>query len=182
MQLKVIKADGTLEEYLHTKVIGTINNALASVDESNVFAAEQFAEAITFYLYRHHDEPRIASERIHLMIQAILSATGYDHAARALTEHRLNRQLARRRTVVVRPASSDGDAIEEPWTKSVIVRDLIARQGLDYHVARAIASAVEEKALALGLSQVRITLVRELVAGETDALLRAGRQLQTVTP
>jgi len=43
MQLKVIKADGTLEEYLHTKVIGTINNALASVDESNVFAAEQFA-------------------------------------------------------------------------------------------------------------------------------------------
>ncbi len=29
MQLKVIKSDGSIEEYLHTKVIGTFGNALA---------------------------------------------------------------------------------------------------------------------------------------------------------
>lgn len=181
MQLKVIKSDGSVEEYLHTKVIGTINNALSLVGESNVFASEQFAEAITFYLYQRNDEARIASERIHLMIQAILSATGYDHAARALAEHRLNRQLARRRTLVICPVSGSSDHPEQPWDKSMVVRDLMNRQGLDYHVARAIASAVEEKVLSLGLSRVRHTLVRELVASETDALLRAGQQLQAVT-
>jgi len=181
MQVKVIKADGSVEEYLHTKVIGTINNALALVGECNVFAAEQFAEAITFYLYQRNNESRITSDRIHLMIQAILTATGYEHAARALNEHRLNRQLARRRTVVVYP-SSDAAAVEErPWDKAIIVKDLTQQHGLDYHVARAIASAVEEKILALGLSTVRPSLVRELVAVQTDTMLQAGHQLQAIS-
>ena len=34
--LGVVKADGQLEEYLHTKVIGTINNALAAVSYTHL--------------------------------------------------------------------------------------------------------------------------------------------------
>ena len=44
MQLSVIKANGTTEEYLHTKVIGTFNNALALAGKPSVYAAEQFSE------------------------------------------------------------------------------------------------------------------------------------------
>ena len=35
-QLKVVKTNGTVEEYLHTKVICTISNALAGVEQSDV--------------------------------------------------------------------------------------------------------------------------------------------------
>ena len=51
-QLKVKKQDGAIEEYLHTKVMGTISNALASVGEADTFIAEQLAEVVTYYLYR----------------------------------------------------------------------------------------------------------------------------------
>ena len=84
MQLKVIKADSSIERYLHTKVIGTLSNALALIDQPNVFAAEQFAEAITFYLYRKRGVVKVASDEIHLMVQSALTATGYENAARAL--------------------------------------------------------------------------------------------------
>ncbi|MBN1816670.1 MAG: hypothetical protein JW828_04875 [Sedimentisphaerales bacterium] len=177
MQMRVIKSDGAVEEYLHTKVIGTLNNALALVNESNVYAAEQFSEAITFYLYRKNQDDHVASDQIHLMVQAILSATGYDHAARALNEYHLNRMLKRRRTSVTWQGE-DQVRPDEPWAKSRIVEDLMARQGLSRPLARAIASAVEEKALQLGISRIRNTLIRELVASESDAMLRAGQQLQ----
>ncbi|MBN1124364.1 MAG: hypothetical protein JXA82_05095 [Sedimentisphaerales bacterium] len=179
MQIKVIKSDSSVEEYLHTKVIGTFNNAMALVNESNVYAAEQFAEAITFYLYQKNEDNHVTSDQIHLMVQAILSATGYDYAARALSEYHLNRMLKRRRTVVTWQGE-DESRPDEPWKKSRIVDDLMIRQGLHRPVARAIASAVEEKALQLGISRIRNTLIHELVASESDAMLRAGQQLQMV--
>ena len=40
MQLKVIKADGSSEQYLHTKVIGAVSNALAQADYSDIRLAE----------------------------------------------------------------------------------------------------------------------------------------------
>ena len=52
MQLKVRKEDGSIEEYLHTKVMGTISNALATVGEADIFVAEQLAEVVTYYLYQ----------------------------------------------------------------------------------------------------------------------------------
>ena len=54
MQLKVIKADGSIEEYLHTKIIGTISNALSASGHDSTFVAEQLAEAITYYLYNNN--------------------------------------------------------------------------------------------------------------------------------
>jgi len=183
MQLKVVKADGSLGQYLHTKVIGTFSNALALIDQPNVFAAEQFADAITFYLYRKRGIFTVTSDEIHLMIQAVLTATGYENAARALNEHRLNRKLKRGRIEVV-----DGDepnSGQEPmrlclWNKSRIARDLIRKDKIDRNLARAIASSVEEKVLNLGMTQIRRSLIAELVSADTDALLQLQKQLQLV--
>ena len=75
-QLKVIKADGSIEQYLHTKVIGSFSNALDLIGEPNIFAAEQFAEAVTFHLYHNETSSSITSEQIHLMVQAVLNSTG----------------------------------------------------------------------------------------------------------
>ena len=183
MNLKVIKADGSVEEYLHTKVMGTFGNALALVDDANIFAAEQFAEAVTFYLHEKRQTQRVTSEEIHLMMQAVLSATGYEYAAAALNEHRLNRKLRRNRVEVV------DDEIEDPltpasgssrWDKAKIVRRLVKHRKIDRQIARAIAGGVEEKALNLNMAKVPGGLVEQLVLADTDAMLAAQKQLEIV--
>ncbi|MBE0534426.1 MAG: hypothetical protein IH624_02070 [Phycisphaerae bacterium] len=181
MQLKVIKSDGGLEEYLHTKIIGTVSNALGLVDDMNIFAAEQFAEAITFYLYRKRRQPRISSEEIHLMVLAVLAATGYEHASRALKEHRLSRKLKRNRIEVIDgdvPGASYEGQTTSRWDKSRIVADLVRLEKIDRQIARAIAASVEEKVLNLNLARVPGPLVRQLVLTDTEAMLAAHRQLQ----
>ncbi|MBW8036464.1 MAG: hypothetical protein FVQ79_12775, partial [Planctomycetes bacterium] len=165
MQLNVIKYDGSTEEYMHTKVIGTFHNALALADESNVFIAEQLADAITFNLYKkgtHH----ITSEEIHLVIEAVLSATDYHEAAMALSEYRNTRKLRRNRIVVV-----NNDEPQSRWDKSIIVSGLVQKNGCDKHVARAIASSVEEKVLNLAMSKVTASLIEHLVHAYTETML-----------
>ena len=72
MQLKVIKADGSVEEYFHTKVVGTINNALAESDQPDVFIAEHLADAVTFFLYRSQNHYTVTSGVILAIIRAVL--------------------------------------------------------------------------------------------------------------
>lgn len=184
MQLKVIKADGQLEEYLHTKVMGTFSNALGLVDDMNIFAAEQFAEAVTFYLYGKRDSHMVTSDEIHLMIQSVLSATGYEHAGVALNEHRLNRKLMRSRIEVLDDEFDDGgesSGLEvNRWDKSRIVNDLMRIESIEPQTARAIASSVEEKVLNLGMTKIRRSLIRQLVLADTDAMLEAQYQLQMI--
>jgi transcriptional regulator NrdR family protein len=181
MQLKVIKADGSVEQYLHTKVIGTFSNALALIDQPNVFAAEQFADAITFYLYRKRGVVTVTSDEIHLMAQSVLTATGYENAASALNEHRLNRQLKRGRIEVIdgdETAAEDEDMRLCLWNKSRIVEDLIRKDKIDRHTARTIAASVEEKVLNLQMTRIRRTLIAELVLADTATMLRVQKQLQ----
>jgi len=174
VQINVIKYDGSTEEYMHTKVIGTCHNALALADESNVFIAEQLADAITFNLYKkatHH----ITSEEIHLVIEAVLSATGYHDAAIALCEYRNTRKLRRNRIVVV-----NNDEPQSKWDKSIIVDALVQKNSCDKHVARAIASSVEEKVLNLAMSKITANLIEHLVHADTETMLLAQEQLEAI--
>ena len=160
---------------MHTKVIGSLHNALALADESNVFIAEQLADAITFNLYRknaHH----ITSEEIHLAVDAVLSATGYYNAAVALSEYRNTRKLKRNRIVVVNDNKS-----QSKWNKSIIVSGLIQKNGCNKHVARAIASSVEEKVLNLAMSKITASLIEHLVHADTETMLLAQKQLEAIT-
>ena len=134
MQLNVIKNDGSTEEYIHTKVIGSFHNALAFVDESSVFVAEQLADAVTFNLYQK-DSHHVTSDEIHLIVEAVLSATDYHDAAMALSRYRNTRKLKRNRILVVNENES-----RSKWDKSVIVNDLVEKKACNKHTARAIAS------------------------------------------
>jgi hypothetical protein len=51
---------------------------------------------------------------------------------------------------------------------------------MDRLTARAVAAAVEDKVLRMGVSKVRSSLIRELVSEDTEAILRAEQQLQAV--
>ena len=181
-QLKVVKSDGSIEEYIHTKVMGSFSNALAAVDEPSVFAAEQFAEVITFYLYERKDSHIVSSDEIHLMVHSVLTATGYEHAALALKEHRLSRNIKRKRIEVINNGNGKEERtdISSQWDKSRIVGNLI-EDNIDRHIARAIASAVEERVLRMGMSRVPCSLIEQLVAVDTDLMLQAEGQLLTVS-
>ena len=175
MQLNVIKYDGSTEEYMHTKIIGSFHNALSLADESSVFVAEQLADAVTFNLYQK-DTNHISSDEIHLTIEAVLSATGYRNAATALSEYRNARKLKRNRIVVI-----NENGRQSKWNKCVIVGDLLQRKVCCRHTARVIASSVEEKVLNLAMSKITASLIKQLVEADTEAMLRAQKQLEAIS-
>jgi len=189
-QLKVIKADGSVEEYLHTKVMGAINNALGETNQANIEIAEHFAEVVTYYLYHQQDQRTVTSSEILSVIKAVLAATGYEAAAVALSERHFKRKLRRSRIEVVSAdiqeltdaeyfagtAETDG---RRRWDKSKIVRDLMATHKLCRQTARLIASMVEEKIFSMGITLVPSSLIRQLVLGDAATVLRAQRELQT---
>jgi len=190
IRLEVIKADGSCEEYLHTKVMHTIIRVLACTEQTDIVLAENLSEVVTYFLYNKHGEAAVSSSEILSIVKAALSASGYDGAAEALANHHYYRKLRRSRTELVhvnlekgsdtRELFGDGRQLERsPWDKSVIAEDLIAEHGLDRHTARMVAGMVEEKVFSLELTAVPASLVRQLVLNDTAAVLRAQRQLQT---
>lgn len=190
-QLHVVKADGTTEEYLHTKVIGTINNALSAAGRPDIAMAEDLAEVVTYYLYKKQDQRQVSSGEILAMIKAVLTSTGHEAAAVALGEHAIGRRLRRARTEVLAVNVQDFRDVEElhrlrqspqrmPWDKSRIVCDLTTEAGMSRQTARAVASVVEERVFNMGMTLVPRSLVKQLVLGEAAAMLRAQKELQAV--
>ena len=189
-QLKVIKADGNIEEYSHTKVMGTINNALCRIGQADVFIAEQLAEVVTYFLYHRQNRRTANSSEIFSIIKAALSAVSYDEAAGELSEYHFQRRIKRSRTEVV---SIDIQQLKDAklltgteaannrcrWDKSRIAEDLVEKYDLCTQTARMIASMVEEKIFNIGISLVPSSLIKQLVLGDTAAVLRAQQQLQS---
>lgn len=191
VRLKVVKADGSVEEYLHTKVIGSIGNALAYDGQADIYIAEQLADVVTYFLYNRKTPPAVTSSEILSIIKAVLTATEYEDAAIVLTEHHFNRKLKRSRTEVVSvdiQQLADAEMLygvrQSPnrsrWDKSKIVDCLVTNHDVSRQTARTIASMVEEKIFNMGLTSVPASLIKQLVWGDTAAFLQAQRQLQTV--
>jgi transcriptional regulator NrdR family protein len=190
-QLRIIKADGTVEEYLHTKVMATINNALGEIGRADVDVAEQFAEVVTYFLYHQQNGRNITSSEVLSMIKVVLATTGYEQAALALSERHFERKLKRSRVEVVSVdireltdaeflVGAEGSACRSRWDKSRIVEDLVAEHGLCRQTARMIAAMVEEKVFSMGITRVPSSLIKQLVLGDAAAVLHAQEQLQTV--
>ena len=190
-QLKVIKADGSKEEYSHTKVMGAINNALSKIGQADVYIAEQLAEVVTYFLYHRQNRRRVSSSEIFSIIKAVLTATGHEEAAVGISEYHYERKLKRSRTEVVSidireltdaellaGAKESGSRCR--WDKSRIIKDLVKKYEIRPATARAIASMVEEKIFNTGINLVPTSLIKQLVLGDAATVLRAQRQLQTV--
>ena len=191
MQLKVIKADGSVEEYFHTKIVGTINNALAESGQPDVFIAEHLADAVTFFLYRSQNHCTVTSGVILSIIKAVLDETDYEDSALALTEHHLRRKIKRSRIEVLHIDvqniadigsfyGTDESPPKSRWDKSTIVDWLVKKHQIPRQTARMVASMTEEKILAMGVSLVSTGLIKQLVLADTALAMRAQQQLQTV--
>ncbi len=189
-QLKVIKADGNIEEYLHTKVMGTINNALSQIGYADVYIAEQLADVVTYFLYEQQENHNTTSGEIFSMIKAVLSETGHEDAADALSQYHFIRMLNRSRTEVVKidiRELKDAETItgievsdKTQWEKSKIVDYLTGEQDFDRQTARTIASVVENRIFNMEITRIPTSLIKQLVLRESATFLRAQRQLLTV--
>jgi hypothetical protein len=191
MQLKVIKADGGIEEYLHTKVMGTISSALGEAGQPDICIAEQLADVVTYFLYHKQRSHSVTSGEILSMIKGVLEATNYEEAAVALSEHHFQRRLKRSRIEVVSVdirELTDAELLSDTeevgcrsrWDKSRIANDLVTKYGINCQTARAIASMVEQKILDMAITLVPSSLIKQLVLGDTAMVMRAKRNLQTV--
>jgi len=190
--LKVIKTDGSKEEYLHTKVVGTFNKVLADSGQPDIAAAEQLAEAVTYFIYNKIGQKRsITSSEIFCIIKASLTDTEYVKAAIALSDYHCRRRLNRDRIEVVSvevASLKDAELLcigkktikSSRWDKSRIVNDLIAKHNLERQTARMIGSMVEQKVLGLGVSRIPVSLIKQLVLGDMAAVLQAEKQLASV--
>ncbi|MGD0572726.1 MAG: hypothetical protein ABSB11_06860 [Sedimentisphaerales bacterium] len=193
-KLIVVKADGTSEEYFHTKVIGTIANALGSAGRPDIHVAQEIADAVTFFLYRTaqpgDSQISISAREILSIIKTVLADTGFEEAAIAVSEHHFERKLKRCRVEVIRgrlDGLSDAEELyadysDQPrckWDKSLIVEYLVAKHRLHRQTARTVASMVEEKIFNLGLPVVPAELVKQLVLSDAAAVIRAQNQMQT---
>jgi hypothetical protein len=190
-RLKVIKTDGSIEEYLHTKVIGTVSNALAQTGQPDMYIAEQFADVVTYYLYHSRSHSAVTTCEIFSIIKAVLTSAGYEQAAIALNEYQLERKLRRCRVEVISAdiqELADAELLSKVeqvngkgrWDKSIIVNNLVTKHGISRQTARAIAAMVEERIFKMGLTLATTSLIKQLVLGEAAVVLRAERQLQTV--
>jgi chorismate-pyruvate lyase len=190
-QLQVIKTDGTTEEYIHTKVIGTINNALSAAGRPDMMMAEDLAEVVTYYLYRKQEQREVSSSEILSMIKAVLVSTGFEAAAAALGEHAIGRRLSRARTEILAVDVQDFADVERlhrtrqqperiPWDKGRIIEELAGESGLSRQMARVVAAMVEERIFNMGMTLVPQSLLKQLILGETATVLQAQRDLQTV--
>jgi len=183
--LKVIKADGSIEPYLHTKVLGTISKALNFCEQDDISVMESLTEVVTYYLYQQKDKPLISSGEIFSLIKITLDSTGYSSAAAELDEYHYKRKLQRSRLEVVLANIQKLVDIEmanakAAWNKSVIVGDLIDKYQIDRLTARTIASMVEENVMKMTISQIPTSLIKQLVLHDTALVLRAYKQLNDI--
>ena len=190
MQLKVIKADRVAEQYLHTKVVGTISSALAVIGQPDIFLAEELAEVVTYYLYHGRSEHTIASSDIFSIIKAVLAATKYEEAAIALSDHHFERRLKRSRIEVISvdiKEMADAELLSDTgnmgnrsrWDKARIVSDLVTEHSLSRQAARTVSTMVEEKIFSMGITLVPASLIKQLVYRDAAAVLHAQQELQT---
>lgn len=191
-QLNVVKRDGSVEEYLHTKVLGAISNALDGGGQPDVCTAEQLAEVVTYFIYNNKARNHISSSEILSIIKATLTSARLEEAAMVLSEHHFERKLKRCRVEVVsvdicklsdaqilcRVNELDGE--KSRWDKSRIVKDLQAEHNVDRQTARTIASMVESKIFSMDINVVPASLIKQLVLSDAAVLLHAQRQLQAV--
>lgn len=123
------------------------------------------------------------------MVKAVLTATGHEDAALALSKHALERRLMRSRTEVLavnmrefsdarKLCQGTNSPARVPWDKAQIVRDLTTRFGVQRQTARTVASMVEERIFRTEITMVPLSLIKQLVLGETVSMLRAEKALQ----
>ena len=178
--IQIRKRDGRIMPFDKAKIAHAIFKAARAVGGEDRFLAEELAAAVADYLKRHYEGDTPGIEDIQDMVEKVLIETGHAKTAKAYILYRDKRAQARRAMTVRKAAQEKGRSTTDsallvdtgakdalvPWDKSRIADALEKEARLDAATARKVATAVEERVLASGLTRISTALVRELVDNE----------------
>ena len=176
---QVRKRDGRVVPFQKKKIADAVFKAVLAVGGEDKFLAEELAQVITLFLEREFDGSIPGIEDIQDVVEKVLIETGHAKTAKAYILYRDERRRLRERlqvrkrttsrrsitdvTLLVDPSTKDALL---PWSKGRIVEALIKEAGMEVDVAEEIASAVEKKVFASGITRISTALIRELVDNE----------------
>ena len=178
---QIRKRDGRVMPFDESKIADAIFKAAEAVGGEDHGVADQLASAVTDYLNLEYEGETPGIEEIQDMVEKVLIETGHARTAKAYILYRDKRAQARRAMTVRKVSrgrrrrdSTDAALLVDTgakdallsWDKSRIAEALEKEAHLDARTARKVATAVEQKVIASGLSRISTGLVRELVDNE----------------
>jgi len=178
---QIRKRNGRAMPFDQSKIADAIFKAAEAVGGEDRYVADQLASAVSDYLDRYYEGDTPGIEDIQDMVEKVLIETGHARTAKAYILYRDKRAQARRAMTVRkvtrgrnRRDSTDAALLVDTgakdallsWDKGRIAEALEKEAHLDAKTARKVATAVEQKVIASGLSRISTGLVRELVDNE----------------
>ncbi len=175
----VRKRDGRVVPFDEKKIADAIFKAAQAVGGEDRFLAEELAGVVMLFLAKNYTDQFPTIEEIQDMVEKVLIETGHAKTAKAYILYRDKRTRLRERLKVhkqtrVTNGSTDilllvdGGTKDEitAWSKGKIIEALEKEADLDTDIASEIASSVEQRVFASGLTRISTSLIRELVDNE----------------
>ena len=177
---RIRKRDGRVVPFDQDKITEAIWKAAQAVGGEDKTVAGELSGVVTLAVEKNYEDVDVPGiEEIQDVVEKVLIETGHAQTAKAYILYRDKRSRLRERLMVrksVRAAgtTTDWSLLVDPasrdellnWDKHRIADALIEEADLDEEVAEEIASAVERKVLASGMTRISTALVRELVDNE----------------
>jgi len=175
----VRKRDGRIVSFDHGKISEAIWKAAQAVGGEDRTVADELAGVVSLFLEKHYEDDIPGIEDIQDVVEKVLIETGHARTAKTYILYREKRARLRERLLVRKSireggTTTDWSLLVDPtsreelltWDKRRVADALMQEADLDEEVAQEIASAVEAKVLASGLTRISTSLIRELVDNE----------------
>lgn len=175
----VEKRDGRLVPFDSRKIAEAIFKAARSVGGEDQAMANELASVVTMFLERTYEGRTPNIENIQDMVEKVLIETGHTRTAKAYILYRDERARQRQSTLVRKSQRKEANSTDFsllvdpgskdellPWSRVRITQALVKEAALDEKTAGEIASAVEKRVFASGISRISTSLIRELVDNE----------------
>ena len=176
---QVKKRDGRLVTFDESKIADAIFRAAQAVGGEDRSLAEELAGVVTLFLQRGQNGNEPSIEGIQDMVEKVLIETGHARTAKAYILYREKRTRLRESLTVRKELQQERNTTDlslfvdagtrdelTGWDKSKIAAALETEADVPSEVASEIASAVEKRVFASGLTRISTSLIRELVDNE----------------
>jgi len=176
---QVRKRDGRLVPFERSKIANAIFKAAQAVGGDDRVLADELAAMVTMLLERDFEDRPPGIEEIQDVVEKVLIETGHARTAKAYILYRDQRARVRQSLQVRKPVRANDSSTDiallvnaesqdelHEWDKSKIASALEVEADLSADLARQIASEVERRVMASGLTRISTSLIRELVDNE----------------
>ena len=182
------KRDGRVVPFNQKKIADAIFKAAEAVGGDDRVLAEELAGVVTMFLEKNYADEIPHIEDIQDTVEKVLIEMGHAKTAKAYILYRDRRARIRKELEVRKPVRDNRNSTDlsllvsaesrdevQGWDKAKIARALEKEAELSEQKAREIASDVERRVMASGLTRISTSLIRELVDNELFARGLTGR-------